>query len=264
MYNTTVILSIPVASAPTNLMVVQEDLTSIRVSWSPPTPLGYTTGYRIYYSDGNVSDIVDVSGGSTNNYLLTDLLTAATYTISIVGTFQHLPSERVETMITLCKSKRLDESIQFYHVLFSIVATGLTFSVRGDSIPNDGSVDIGDNNDNALLCRSGLPISSGGDWYLHPTQQSIDEDNKIVSPPADRGWSMNRDSDSEDHLIMRLRRASDTAEEGMFTCNMPGEFNTPVSVGIYYPSESYAYWLLAVNIIFVHTSSGTKISPFVA
>ena len=113
LYNMIMILSIPVASAPTNLMAVQKDLTSIRISWSPPTPLGYTTGYRIYYSDGNVSDIVDVSGGSTNNYLLTDLLTAATYTISIVGTFQHLPSERVETMITLCKSKWLNKSIQF-------------------------------------------------------------------------------------------------------------------------------------------------------
>ena len=27
------------------------------------------------------------------------------------------------------------------------------------------------------------------------------------------------------------------ALEGVFTCNIPGDSNTPVSVGIYYPSE---------------------------
>ena len=65
--------------APTNLMVVQEGLTSIRVSWSPPTPLGDTTGYRIYYSDSDSSDSVDVSGGSIDNYLLTGLVMGAIY-----------------------------------------------------------------------------------------------------------------------------------------------------------------------------------------
>ena len=96
----------PVASAPTNLTAVQEDLTSIRVSWSPPTPLGDTTGYRIYYSDSDSSDSVDVSGGSTDNYTLTGLVMGATYTISIEATSQHFPSGRVETIITLCKMKK--------------------------------------------------------------------------------------------------------------------------------------------------------------
>ena len=85
----------PVASAPTNLMAVQEGLTSIRVSWSPPTPLGDTTGYRIYYSDSDSSDSVDVSGGSTDNYLLTGLQNGGSYTISIVATSAHFPSESV-------------------------------------------------------------------------------------------------------------------------------------------------------------------------
>ena len=100
-------------------MAVQEGLTSIRVSWSPPTPLGDTTGYRIYYSDSDSSDSsdsVDVSGGSTDNYLLTGLVIGATYTISIVATCtsQHLPSGRVETIITLCiKMKMFDKSVLF-------------------------------------------------------------------------------------------------------------------------------------------------------
>ena len=102
------VMCVPVGSAPTNLMAVQEGLTSIRVSWSPPTPLGDTTGYRIYYSGGS-SDSVDVSGGSTDNYTLTGLVMGGTYTISIEATSQHFPSGRVETIITLCKMKRLDE-----------------------------------------------------------------------------------------------------------------------------------------------------------
>ena len=72
----------PVAPAPTNLMAVQEGPTSIRVSWSPPTPLGNTTGYRIYYSGGS-SGSVNASTGSTY-HLLTGLLNGGIYTISIV------------------------------------------------------------------------------------------------------------------------------------------------------------------------------------
>ena len=91
----------PVAPAPTNLMAVQEGPTSIRVSWSPPTPLGDTTGYRIYYSGGS-SGSVDVSDGSTNNDLLTGLLNGGIYTISIVtlatASSQLLPSERETVM----------------------------------------------------------------------------------------------------------------------------------------------------------------------
>ena len=87
----------PVASAPTNLTAVQEGSTNIRVSWSPPTPLGDTTGYRIYYSGGS-SGSEDVSNGSTDNYLLTDLRNGYIYNISIVATSQHLPSESIKVM----------------------------------------------------------------------------------------------------------------------------------------------------------------------
>ena len=99
---------VPVPSAPTNLIAVQEGLTSIRVSWTPPTPLGGTTGYKIYYSDSDSSDSVDVSGGSTDNYTLTGLVMGATYNISIEATSQHHFSRRTKTMITLCKIQRLN------------------------------------------------------------------------------------------------------------------------------------------------------------
>ena len=85
---------IAAASAPTKFMAVQEGLTGIRLTWVPPTPLGYTRGYRIYYSGGS-NGSVDVSGGSTDSCLLTDLQNGANYVISIVGTSDHLPSNLV-------------------------------------------------------------------------------------------------------------------------------------------------------------------------
>ena len=89
------------ASAPTNLMAVWEGPTSIRVSWSPPSPLGGTSGYRIYYNSDSDSGSEDVSGGSTNNYLLTGLQNGVSYTISIVGTSAHFPSDTVAVTIDL-------------------------------------------------------------------------------------------------------------------------------------------------------------------
>ena len=89
-----------VASAPTNLSAVQEGFTSVRVSWSPPTPLGNTTGYRIYYGR-DISDSVDVSGGSTDNHLVTGFQIGTLYNITLVGTSQQLPSEGIEIAIKL-------------------------------------------------------------------------------------------------------------------------------------------------------------------
>ena len=83
-------------------MAVQEGPTGIRVSWTSPTPLGDTTGYRIHYSGGS-SGSVDVSGGSTDNHLLTGLQNGASYTISIVGTSEHFFSEKMERNISLSK-----------------------------------------------------------------------------------------------------------------------------------------------------------------
>ena len=77
-------------------MAVQEGLTSVQVSWSPPSPLEDTTGYRISYSGGS-SGSVD-SDGSTSTHTLTGLLNGASYTISIVGTSLHLPSGSIQVM----------------------------------------------------------------------------------------------------------------------------------------------------------------------
>ena len=82
-------------------MAVQEGLTSIRVSWTPSSD---ATGYRIDYtsSDGS-SNSVTVSGGSTDNHLLTGLQNGDTYTISIVATSEQSasdPSDSVDVRLT--------------------------------------------------------------------------------------------------------------------------------------------------------------------
>ena len=84
-----------VASPPTDVIAVQDGPSSIRVTWTPPSPLGDTTGYRISFTGGGSSDSVDIRGGNTNTFLVTGLVKEVTYNVSIVGTSQHLPSTTV-------------------------------------------------------------------------------------------------------------------------------------------------------------------------
>ena len=119
--------------------------------------------------------------------------------------------------------------------------SGVTFSLRGDSIPTDGSghvrvTAIGDNNEDALICSSEMPTSVTGNWYLHQSQLTADDDYRIESSDI-RGWNRNRASDSEGHQLVRLKRATATVVEGVFTCHIPGDDNTPRALGVYYPSE---------------------------
>ena len=78
-------------------MAVQDGPTSIRVTWTPPSPLGDTTGYRISYTGGGgSSDSVDVFG---NSHTLMGLTNGETYTISIMSISSSssvLPSAPVE------------------------------------------------------------------------------------------------------------------------------------------------------------------------
>ena len=74
------------ASPPSGVTAVQDGPTSIMVSWTPPSPLGDTSGYRIYYTRaGGSSGSVDVDGGNTNSHTLMGLTNGETYTISIAG-----------------------------------------------------------------------------------------------------------------------------------------------------------------------------------
>ena len=87
-------------------MAVQDSLTRIRVTWTPPSPLGDTTGYRISYTGGGGSSgSVAVDGSNTNSHTLTGLTNGEIYTISVMGTASSaLPSAPVEAgTVGLCK-----------------------------------------------------------------------------------------------------------------------------------------------------------------
>ena len=98
------------ASPPSGVTAVQDGPTSIMVSWTPPSPLGDTSGYRIYYTRaGGSSDSVDIDGGNTNSRTLMGLTNGETYTISVAGTSSTsggLPSTPVSAGdVALGKSK---------------------------------------------------------------------------------------------------------------------------------------------------------------
>ena len=125
-----------------------------------------------------------------------------------------------------------------------IIHTGATLTLGGKSIPTNGVehiliTDINSTNTEALLCWSELSHDEVGigDWYLHPTQQSIENEDEIDGED-DRGWYRSRVI-SGNKQVVRLMRVSLTAEEGVFTCDIAGDTSTPISVGIFYPSESY-------------------------
>ena len=124
------------------------------------------------------------------------------------------------------------------------IPPGLTLHLNGyDSIPTGGSgriliTDIGLVDAGALLCQSDVETAPGNaNWYLHPTQLSTAEGDRIQTTDP-RGWSRSRSFNSNAHRLVRLKRHSTiTAEEGVFTCHVVGASNTPVSVGIYYISQ---------------------------
>ena len=104
------------ASPPSGVTAVQDGPTSIRVSWTPLSPLGDTTGYRIYYTRaGGSSDSVDIEGVNTNSRTLMGLTNGETYTISVAGTSSSstvLPSPPESAgLIALGKSKTIQCSV---------------------------------------------------------------------------------------------------------------------------------------------------------
>ena len=146
------------------------------------------------------------------------------------------------------------------YTLLLFILIGVILSLRGGPIPTDGSgriviTDVNPDgniiNEDALICQSDEPTSVRGNWYLHPTEQTTDDGDRIGDGNTGndpRGWIRNRAAPIMGIMgtfrQVRLRRAdSETsggrALEGVFTCDIPGDTNTPVHVGIYYPSESH-------------------------
>ena len=137
----------------------------------------------------------------------------------------------------------------------------MEFYLRNVSIPTDGSgrlliTDIRlrngqriTSNEDALICRSSSNVSElrifhgAGDWYIDP--EPVETTNTIVSGERisgidDQGWTRNRDRENSSgiyHRVVRLKRVSETAVEGQFTCHIQNDSNNNKSLLILYPSE---------------------------
>ena len=115
------------------------------------------------------------------------------------------------------------------------------------NIPNDGSgriliTDIGfDNqpNDQSLICMTNITTSGNGDYYQHRTMVTTSEGDRIGNTDT-RGYRRNRDPSNG---IVRLRRDHEMTSwtEGVFTCQFLLINDPPISVRVYYPSESISY-----------------------
>ena len=91
------LLSLTAAGSPTNLNAVQVNLTSFRVSWTPPA---IVTGYQVYWSGGGGYDSGNMSAGAEDRAVtVTDRTPGLTYNITIVALSDHVPSPTVGAII---------------------------------------------------------------------------------------------------------------------------------------------------------------------
>ena len=141
---------------------------------------------------------------------------------------------------------------------------GVEFSLRGRSIPTDGSgrlliTDISLHNrqtstsdEEALICLSSRNVAElhtpeiDTEWYLDPEVKNTTNTvsgERISEGSNDKGWTVNRDTVRVDvpmkpfHRVVRLKRASETALEGKFTCHISNDSNNKKFLLILYPSE---------------------------
>ena len=99
------------ASSPTSLNAVQVNLTSFRVSWTPPATV---TGYQVYWSGDGGYDSGNMSAGAEDTTVhVTDRIPGLTYYITIVALSDHLPSPAVGVvMVTLGETRIVTGSIR--------------------------------------------------------------------------------------------------------------------------------------------------------
>ena len=76
-------------SPPSDVTVVQEGTTSIRVSW---TLVSGATGYRVEYSGGDDTTGEETFDGRATSLIITGLQNGLTYTISLVAISPNLPT----------------------------------------------------------------------------------------------------------------------------------------------------------------------------
>jgi hypothetical protein len=95
-----------VANAPQHISLVQNNESSINVTWDPPNPPGNTTGYKVFYRQGTMIKNKTVTNASSTFTVLNDLQPGRTYNVSVAGLSDHLPSDIVTSAIFLAALPR--------------------------------------------------------------------------------------------------------------------------------------------------------------
>ena len=118
-----------------------------------------------------------------------------------------------------------------------IVYVDVFLSLNGTVIPDHGYVSISDIDAISLLCNTNRrpphgSIHSGGDWY-GPDETRVDG----TSVP---GVTRNRGS-----MVVRLRRTTGTAPEGIYRCSVPDAASTfqTIFVGLYNTGGGKSWFL---------------------
>ena len=86
-----------------NFTICQASSTSLRIDWSPPMPLGGTTGYRVIYFTSEGQPVISSPPLNVDmtNYLLTDMVHGTLYFISVERLSKHFSSEVVYNVTRL-------------------------------------------------------------------------------------------------------------------------------------------------------------------
>ena len=95
-----------VANPPEDLTLTQHGPMNITVSWTPPTPLNHTSGYRVYYkpSDSTSWQNITINDASITTVNVTGLTSGIYYNVSIASLSEHFPSETIQRDIYLGQS----------------------------------------------------------------------------------------------------------------------------------------------------------------
>jgi hypothetical protein len=132
----------------------------------------------------------------------------------------------------------------------TLSAEGVILSLNGKSFSSNATsrisitdIPLGANLTTALACRSELRQENVSEWtngFLQNDGENPNTDlDKRIRPTVDnvttRGWDTFRDIDENDHRVHYLRRWSNNAEEGYYTCRMHNDTNPARGLYILYP-----------------------------
>ena len=134
----------------------------------------------------------------------------------------------------------------------------MMFFLRSESVATNGSgclttTDVGDSVEDALVCQLSLPGPnlSTGSWYLSHSggggNGTTTAEGDRIAEQGSHGWASDVViSGSGSHLRVRLRRVEDSAVEGTFTCDIPGDDSSPRS--LYIASLSEPQFVLVLSL----------------